>query len=835
MTTSQLIGRRARLGSWRLTGFVGSGGFADVYRAEGVSGTSLAIKVLRESGSASITSRERFERERAILAQVRSPYVAHFVDADLANNPPWIATDFVDGPSLRDLVEQSGPLSSGQAASLVLKLGKALDEVHSLGIVHRDISPDNVLIDSRGPVLIDFGIAYLEEAARLTLPGASFGTPGFAAPEVVAGLPGGPPADIYGLARLFQYITKADDDWGEYTDRSLNQERLLEIISKALAPDPASRPTLTDFLAHFDVDLATQAGAMILPSRLVAPLPRRFRLRSVIGAATATALVALSISIPVIRHFSTADAATLAQLTGEVDEFGKGVSSAAQPTELGGVVRSFDAGSTLDVYWLPPDYTTDPKLGMTLQRWIAVGSNESFHVQLDVRAQRIYEREIVDGILGRTGSAEPFVQSFQGRARTFFQRYSAACESKFSTPEIGSTDGKPSVSLVAICRGEEMQFYAEVALPGMRATLEIGGAVGTAAQISLSRLLTSLRLDDVSVVMENVSPGGREVPPSLILTDRPDATFPPYMWRYAVDILPHSRLKLTMSDPITLEQQFFAVPAAPPPYADFYFPLGQVDPYLLNHESIVLTNPTDDSITVIIQVSASKDPAVPPKIRVNLEGDDSVGWYFDIIDLVRRAFVDDDDPIAAQVAEPPEQIFGEGSQPILLPLSVGNAVVDERGGEVVTYLDTTFVLPSYWFVNVDDNGLIATRFENGPPGPSAFESAMEAIQLIGPRSSNDRASMWLENPPEFKLCDAAVTSEARFGSLRIEFAVYRNCFVDQTKATGLTRFYPLPSNPVSFVLWDQEVEIQRGRAVIGTTLGLTAFLKTIRTLRDAHS
>ena len=112
VVTTALLPRGSRFGELRLTGFIGSGGFSDVYEAFDEKGRRLAVKVLRLTGLNAESQTDRIIREREILARVDSRGVAKLVSADLSADTPWIASEFVDGPTLRESVRTDGPLSA---------------------------------------------------------------------------------------------------------------------------------------------------------------------------------------------------------------------------------------------------------------------------------------------------------------------------------------------------------------------------------------------------------------------------------------------------------------------------------------------------------------------------------------------------------------------------------------------------------------------------------------------------------------------------------------------------------------------------------------------------
>jgi serine/threonine protein kinase len=147
------------LGSYRLLRRLGAGGMGRVYLARSPGGRTVAVKVVRPDLAADRDFRERFRHEVEIAKAVSGRFTAPVVDADPDAPLPWLATSYVLGPDLTDVVAAHGALPERTVRALAAGLAAALQDIHAAGLMHRDLKPSNVLLAADGPRLIDFGIA----------------------------------------------------------------------------------------------------------------------------------------------------------------------------------------------------------------------------------------------------------------------------------------------------------------------------------------------------------------------------------------------------------------------------------------------------------------------------------------------------------------------------------------------------------------------------------------------------------------------------------------------------------------------------------------------------
>ncbi|MEV7445407.1 serine/threonine-protein kinase [Streptomyces sp. NPDC091204] len=250
------------IGGYRLHARLGSGGMGVVYLAYTPGGRPIALKAVREEFASDPEFGERFAQEVASARRIHGLFTAQVVDSGVDDRTPWLATAYVPGPTLHEVVRRHGPLPVRTVLLLVAGIAEALQAIHRAGVVHRDLKPANVLLAGDGPRVIDFGIARAADAAALTGTGLRIGTAAFMAPEQALGHPVTPATDVFALGTLAAYGAGGAAPFGngpesgalyrvvhELPDLTHVPPDLHELISWCLAKHPGGRPTTVELMA----------------------------------------------------------------------------------------------------------------------------------------------------------------------------------------------------------------------------------------------------------------------------------------------------------------------------------------------------------------------------------------------------------------------------------------------------------------------------------------------------------------------------------------------------------------------------------------------------------
>jgi serine/threonine protein kinase len=233
-----------------------------VYLGVDEQGRRVAVKVINRELSGTPDFQERFRREVEAARRVRRFCTAPILDAALGDPPWYVVTEYVDGPTLQEVVDGSGPLPGSDLEGLAVGIATALSAIHDAGLVHRDLKPSNVLLSPFGPRVIDFGIARaLDEQTAMTRTGQIVGTPAYLAPELVTGGSVTPAADVFSWACVIAF---AGTGRGPFEGRTVPEilhrvayepprldgldPTVLPVVQRALAKDPDQRPIVPELL-----------------------------------------------------------------------------------------------------------------------------------------------------------------------------------------------------------------------------------------------------------------------------------------------------------------------------------------------------------------------------------------------------------------------------------------------------------------------------------------------------------------------------------------------------------------------------------------------------------
>ncbi len=380
---------------YRLDAQIGVGGMSTVYRAfDQVLEREVAIKLLNREIARDSDQLERFRREARAVAQLSDPHIVGVIDAGEDEGHPYIVFEFVEGETLKQRIRRAGRLPIPEAVAYAIEIARALGVAHARGIVHRDVKPQNVLIDAEGGARVtDFGIARSLEEDGLTADGRVLGTTDYVSPEQALGNPVTPQSDLYSLGVvLFEMLTGEVPFRGEtqvavamkhvrdelpdvLIRRPECSAALAAIVDRATAKDLAVRYLDdADLIADLEEALAVEAARAgstageasavlrTLPPRTRRRVPRQPRTATVAAVAIVVLLAAAGITGIVIEntHRGTGTSGPKAPSGTKPVSVGLPSANAFDPIRGDGE-HDADASSAVDknenTYWSTETYT----------------------------------------------------------------------------------------------------------------------------------------------------------------------------------------------------------------------------------------------------------------------------------------------------------------------------------------------------------------------------------------------------------------------------------------------------------------------------------------------
>ena len=277
-----------QIGPYELRGRLGTGGMGTVYLGHSPGGRLAAVKVIKAQVLAQPDTLARFRREAETLRTVRSAYTAALIDCELTVSPYWMATEFIPGPTLADVLAAEGPMPVDTCMLLTASLAEGLSDIHAHGICHRDLKPQNIILSPTGPHLIDFGLARDPADTGLTQTDIIVGTLGYVAPELLTSDNGlNPATDVFALGTTIAHAATGRRPYGtgraesicyrileENIDLDGVDPDLEQLIRSCVSRDPAQRPRPDEIIAWCRRN-RRQHTAAVVPSAVPQPTPAR--------------------------------------------------------------------------------------------------------------------------------------------------------------------------------------------------------------------------------------------------------------------------------------------------------------------------------------------------------------------------------------------------------------------------------------------------------------------------------------------------------------------------------------------------------------------------------
>jgi eukaryotic-like serine/threonine-protein kinase len=260
---------------FQIQAHLAQGGMSDIYRAfDLVNRRDVAIKIPDQSIIGDPAQYERFQRELEVINTLNHPAILKGLGSGKYNRIPYLVTEFVDGRSLRTIIDEDAPMPPEQAVPLIRKIAEGMAYCHANNVIHRDLKPENILVTSEGqPVIMDFGLALTKGSHRVTYSNLSvtMGTPDYMAPEQIEGQRGDQRTDVYALGTILYEMLSGKTPFSGDTNMAVMAQHLQKdpprldrintaislelaaVVSHCLARDPNKRyPGILEFINGLD-------------------------------------------------------------------------------------------------------------------------------------------------------------------------------------------------------------------------------------------------------------------------------------------------------------------------------------------------------------------------------------------------------------------------------------------------------------------------------------------------------------------------------------------------------------------------------------------------------
>jgi serine/threonine protein kinase len=315
-------------GRYEVEELVGHGGMSSVYKAhDSLLERNVALKVLHEQYNTDEDFVERFKREARSVAQLQHPNIVTVIDRGEAEGRQYIVFEYIDGENLKELVVRKGRLDVREALEIALEVARGLAFAHENGIIHRDVKPQNVLLNGDGKAKVtDFGIARSLDVDGMTQTGTVLGTSNYIAPEQASGNRVDAHSDVYALGAVLyellagevpfpgeSFVAVAMKHVHEPPPNLLDVRkevplRVAAAVDRALEKDPEQRfPTMAEFAGELDACLAElqedEVGdpTMVIPTRRRRPRRQVSRWPIVVGLLALLAIAAIVVGLITLR------------------------------------------------------------------------------------------------------------------------------------------------------------------------------------------------------------------------------------------------------------------------------------------------------------------------------------------------------------------------------------------------------------------------------------------------------------------------------------------------------------------------------------------------------